>query len=217
MNNQELVTFVFALNDFCKVENRRHTATPTVEVPKNSNTELLQIIEDCEEASKNPDVGVVYLQQFSEERRKEYEDWMFNFGLDDKLKEAVSSSMLKLFSTVTGKIELSPAIRDFMLCGHVCAMQSVTEVLENVSKTQGTVESQKDDTFFAQLAAFYCLKIFDVYDVEVRSADSTVALEWTDFYKPAAIRQIISWFYFAVNINNRGLFIFFGFLSLSGF
>jgi len=201
--NQELFTFVYALNDFCKLENRRHTTSPTVEIPKDLNAELLQIIEDCEEASKNPEIGAVFLQQFSDERRKEYEDWMFNFGLDDKIKEAVSCAMLKLFSTVIGKIELSSAIRDFMLCGHVCAMQSVTEVLENLNN-RGTV-GQTDDTFFSQLAGYYCLKIFDVYDVEVKSADSTVALEWSDFYKPAAIRQIISWFYFVVNINNQDL------------
>ncbi|KAE9548967.1 hypothetical protein FO519_007816 [Halicephalobus sp. NKZ332] len=90
-NCPELFVFASALNDLCKLENRRHVPPLTVEIPKNSShMELLQIIEDCEEASKSPEIGTVFLQQFSEERRKEYENWMFNFGQEERVKEAVS-------------------------------------------------------------------------------------------------------------------------------
>lgn len=144
---------------------------------------MLEFIYEAEAVLKIPEDGVFYLQTFVEQHRQEFEEWMFNFGTTN-VKEVVSCSLLKLFVSVIGKVELSPEIRDFMLCGHVCSMQSITDYLK-----------QNKPSINCQLAAYHCLEMFFIYDSAVKREDSAIALEWTDFYRPAAVAHIISWFF----------------------
>jgi hypothetical protein len=186
-----------ALNDHLKSLGRKHIAFDIVDNPVNTgDDEAYHIVRVCEEVSRQPSYGernykaaIIYLESYVTNKRQDNESWLFNIDGTNEVRDAASCSMLKLFSTLIENSGLKPQVIDFILCGFVCAMQAITDSFQ-------VLEGRH--YFYSQLSAIYCLNLFHLYDRNYRNS------EWIEFYRPAAVGNIMSWIFFLEPSANSG-------------
>lgn len=74
--------------------------------------------------------------------------------------------------------------------------------LQTITDSFHTVEGRH--YFYSQLAAVYCLQLFHLYDTVIAKQNRNAALEWNEFYRPAAVGHIMSWVFALEPSANSG-------------
>jgi hypothetical protein len=193
-----------ALNDSLKSHGRRHISFDIIDdkSPNGEDGEAYHMIRVCEEVGRktvfsetNFNAAINYLENYIANKQEQNSSWLFNVEGRNEIRDAASCAMLKLFGILIENIELKPKINDFMLCGFVCAMQTITDSFQ-------TVEGRH--YFYSQLAAVYSLQLFHLYDTIIAKQNRNAGLEWNEFYRPAAVAHIMSWVFALEPSANAG-------------
>uniref|UniRef100_A0A914Z277 E3 ubiquitin-protein ligase listerin n=1 Tax=Panagrolaimus superbus TaxID=310955 RepID=A0A914Z277_9BILA len=193
-----------ALNDHLKTHGRRHISFDIIDDKAfdGEDGEAYHMVRVCEEvgrktifAETNFNAAINWCENYINNKQQDNASWLFNVEGRNEIRDAASCSILKLFGVLIENVELKPKLSDFMLCGFVCAMQTITDNFH-------TVEGRH--YFYSHLAAVYCLQLFHLYDTIIAKQNRNAALEWNEFYRPAAVGHIMSWVFALEPSANAG-------------